>query len=147
MAKTDTVTDDFADIELDVYTPATIEGVYDRHVRAALAGDAKLAETDPEAYEAGKRTRVSILAPTGEPNDEGAYPSVDKEIRFFQDSARLHDRTARKLDHVPQGDGYTKVSFILIPKQTRPRKKNAEGETTGDTDLGPEDEALEATDE
>lgn len=104
-------------IDIDEFVPTTIAGIYDRHVRAGLAADEKLAQEHPTEYADGKRSRINIVVP----NDD-----VEKEVRNFQDSAKVHDRTAKRVGTVPQGDGYTKLSFILTPKQERRRLTDEE---------------------
>lgn len=120
---------------LDEYEPAVeTVGKYDAHITAILGRDADLEQRDPEAWANGKRTRGHILVPTGDPKvneetGETEYPDVATERRRFQESARLRDRTARSVGEQKQGDGYTRLSFILIPKQNRPRKPADAAET------------------
>lgn len=142
MAKNDTATNEFEGIELDTYTPDTEPGAYDKHVRAMLKADEKLEQEHPEEFESGKRTSVKILTA----NDDKAKA---KTIREFQDSARAHNRTGRKISEEPQGtDGQLLLRFILVPKQHRPRK--AATEPTGadvPTEIPAADTAQDAPEE
>jgi hypothetical protein len=140
---------DLPDIIIEDYTPPAPTkpedkpGPYDRWIVAGLDADAALAKEDPDAYQGGKRKRVSIVVPNGDPKEidgETTFPAVEKERRLFQDSARYRDRTAKVVATDDQGDGYTKVSFILIPKQVRPRltpeekaAREAEAAKSGET--------------
>lgn len=135
MAKANTTPTETPSIEVEHYRPTQREGVYDAHVQAMI-------DAEPEFPE-GEYPAVTIQVPNGEKNPKGEYIGLAKHIRYFQESAKTHERTARIVDGYPQdnGDGSSKVKFILKAKITRARKPKETGE--GSAEAPAEAEAID----
>jgi hypothetical protein len=134
-------------IVLEDYIPEVPPGKYDEYVKAMLAADAQIEETDPDGYAKGRRKQATIVSdsrtgtrtvkkPDGTETVEEVDLEVEKTIRLFQESARNHDRTGKVVGRRNNGDGTVILHFILAPKQRRPRKTADSGTdetTTPDT--------------
>lgn len=142
MAKTDGKSPqdhpDETGIILSDYVPEQTPGKYDEYVKAMLTADAQIQEEDPDGYAKGRRKQATVVSDsrkgtrTVNGKEEEVDLEVEKTVRLFQESARVHDRTAKVVTRRDNGDGTVILNFILAPKQRRPRKKtdSSTGETT-----------------
>jgi hypothetical protein len=140
MAKTETApveaeatTDD---IEIELFEPQEKPGLYVSHVQKLIDADSK---RTPEQVEKNIHASTLVSFPTTETKNRrnketGEMEEVEiseeatlaKYKRFFQDSARQLGRTAREVEVIPQGDGTTRVRFIVVDKISKPRRKSGE---------------------
>lgn len=127
MAKNDTAD---TGIVLHDYTPEAQPGKYDDYITAMLAADEQIEKDDPDGYKAGRRKAATVLSPSDPVEKDGKTTDkpLDTTKRLFQESARLRDRTAKLVKTTPQGDGTVALDFILVAKQTRPRKPAGQSE-------------------
>lgn len=118
----DTSVQDEAPVEVTVelFEPTTGPGKYDAHVRKLIEADAT---RSPELVEAGKHYSTVVRFPKEETLQNGKRkPAVAKYKRFFQDSAKALEMTAREIGSVDVDEDHVDIRFIVVPAIKRPRK-------------------------
>lgn len=106
--------------KIERYVPADKPGKYDTEVQALIAEMESLTEEDME------ENGVPSVVVNFPKEDSKGKDQVAKYKRYFQDSAKRFNRTAREVAQDDQGDGSVNVRFILTSKVLRPRKPKDE---------------------
>lgn len=106
-------------------------GKYDAEVEALI----DLNDNWPdEKRAAGIRPTITLNFPLTQTNSKGVEKEVvGKYRRYFQESAKSHNRTAREVNYTELQDGSVNVTFVLTDKITRPRKPKDEAAPAEDT--------------
>lgn len=135
MAKTDTQTES-PKFQIGEYVGLEKPNRFDAEVEALIDAQDALPE---EKKEAGVRAKITVQFPKFQENKAGVKKDVTaKYKRYFQDSAKAHNRTAREVGYSDNGDDSVLVTFVLTDQIKRPRKPaevtTGEPDTAGETD-------------
>lgn len=117
--------------EIGEYVGQDKPGKFDAEVEALIEAQDALPQ---EKKDAGVRAKITVNFPMTQTNKAGVEKDVvAKYKRYFQDSAKAHERTAREVGYQENGDGSVNVTFVLTDKITRPRKPKAVEAPASDT--------------
>lgn len=117
--------------EIGEYVGAEKPNKFDAEVEALIEAQDALPD---EKKEAGVRAKITVQFPKYQENKAGVKKDVvAKYRRYFQDSAKAHNRTAREVGFQDNGDDSVLVTFVLTDQIKRPRKPKDEAAEVADT--------------
>lgn len=125
--------------EIGEYVGLEKPNKFDAEVEALIAAQDALPD---EKKEAGVRAKITVNFPKYQENKSGVKKEVvAKYRRYFQDSAKAHNRTAREVGFQDNGDDSVNVTFVLTDQIKRPRRPVEAPVEASTSDTAPAEDA------